>query len=308
MEYKKSEFTFGSELELADVDTRLELPEGSNWDRKDYTIANSCGVCNDPKKEITVYGGEINVKPTDSVESQVIEIFKIYNALGDRKSVNHTTNFHIHVGVKGLGGDIESLKRVAEYIYKYQSDIFNITEDLVKPERLDFDNEDVYKGAKKRFNRRKISHQNHLSEKVYNLLMEATTPEEFYEAHAPLSSDGSKRLFGLTTRHGINLMQLFNETDTIEFRHFSMSFDLNEVMSCVLWCEEIVDAMLNTGISPKEILGKHDFMTFPKFVDYDYDIDKIFKLTTTGKLSRVEVKNNIEALLESGEITKEQLR
>jgi hypothetical protein len=299
-------FTFGSELEIADIDTKLKLPEGNKWDYRDYTIVNSSGVGNDPKKEIVRWGGEINVKPTDSAEEQAEEIFKVYSSLGDKKSVNYTTNFHIHVRVPGLNNNIELLKKVATYIFKHQESIFSITEKLEEPTRKDYDSDEAFKGAKKRFARRKVSHQNKLSEKIYNKMLLASTPKEFYEAHAPRSKDG-KLQFQLVTRCGINLMQLFNETDTIEFRHFSMSFNEEEVYSCIKWCEFITDAMIYSNKTPSQIFEENNWMIFPKFHKYNHELQKIFNLTHFGKLSRETIMVNLLELVGTGVIKVEDI-
>lgn len=299
-------FTFGSELELADVDTTIVLPEGNKWDYKDYTICNSSGVGNDPKKQIIRWGGEINVRPTDSPEEQAEEILKIYEVLGDRKAINFSTNFHIHVRVPFLNENIKLLKQVATYIFVNQEHIFKITEKLVEPKRKDFDSEEEFKGAKKRFARRKISHQNRLSQKIYDRMMLAKTPKEFYEAHVPTSKDG-KPQFQLATRCGINLMQLFNETDTIEYRHFSMTFDPEEIYSCVKWCELITEAMIYSNKTPLEIIKENGWMKFPPFLEYDHKLNKIFQLTHFGKLTRDQIIDNITTLVENGTIKMEDI-
>ena len=41
------------------------------WNDKDNTIVNSNGVANDPLGKLCKYGGEINTKPTSTVEEQV---------------------------------------------------------------------------------------------------------------------------------------------------------------------------------------------------------------------------------------------
>ena len=53
--YDTNLWTYGSELELADLDTRKILPEGNKWDYKDGSIANSNGLANDPKKEFNIF-------------------------------------------------------------------------------------------------------------------------------------------------------------------------------------------------------------------------------------------------------------
>lgn len=304
--YNVNDFTYGVELEIADVDTRIKLPRNNKWDFKDYTIANTCGVCNDPKKEFTIYGGEINTEPANTVEEQVENIKEIFNVLGERKSINHTTNMHIHVGVPGLSSDLHALKKLAVYIYENQEDAFSITEDLREPLISDFINEEEFKGAKKRYHRRKVSHQNKLRKNVLDKLLSATTPKEFYEFFAPLGKNG-KRQWQLVTRCGINLMQLFNETDTVEFRHFTTTFNLFEIKSSIEWCKLFMEGALISGKTPKDIIKENDWMRFPKFGEYNHRRQKILEMTSVGKLSRKQVKENINKLLEQGEILKKDL-
>lgn len=302
----KNKLSFGSELELGDVDTRLVLPEGNTWDTKDYTIMNSSGLCNDPKKEFILFGSEINVKPSDSVDKHVQEIMNIYNVLGDRKSINHSTNFHVHVRVPGLAENLDLLKEFALWIFEHQEEVFKITENLIKPTSEDYSEENALKGAIKRYNRRKISHQKKLSLQILEKMIATETTQEFYEAHAPLSKKGIHQ-FQLATRCGINMMQLFNETDTLEFRHFSMSFNEKEIWSCIKWCEQVVLNILGPKKSPSELYKEYQYI-FPKFIPYDYEKDCIFQLTNFGKLSRKEIGENIQFLLDEGFITNQDLK
>ncbi len=147
MKYPKDIFTYGSELELADVDTRILLPEGSKWDYKDGSIANSNGLANDPKKEFNLYGGEINVKPTSSIEEQIEEIEKVFEVLKNNGgyTINFSCNLHIHIGVPGLSKDLEYLKKLQSYIRKYDTIIFDHVDPIPKEKKDNYKNEEDYK-------------------------------------------------------------------------------------------------------------------------------------------------------------------
>ena len=67
--YPKEIFDYGTELELADVDTKITLPEGNEWNSQETDITNTNGIGNDPWKILNRYGGEINVKPTATIDS-----------------------------------------------------------------------------------------------------------------------------------------------------------------------------------------------------------------------------------------------
>lgn len=41
--------TFGAEYEFGDIWRSKSLPEGLQWNTKDYSIVSSTGIANDPK-------------------------------------------------------------------------------------------------------------------------------------------------------------------------------------------------------------------------------------------------------------------
>ena len=79
------EATFGAEYELGDIDRKVVLSEGANWNFKDHSIANSTGIGNDEKAKLYTLGGEINTDPTDSIDGQLAIWDGIRNSF-DRKS------------------------------------------------------------------------------------------------------------------------------------------------------------------------------------------------------------------------------
>ena len=72
MKYNPDKFTYGCELEFADVDRFAKLPDGCTFDGKDHTIVNSNGIATDPKARTSTIGGEINTKATSTIDEQVI--------------------------------------------------------------------------------------------------------------------------------------------------------------------------------------------------------------------------------------------
>ncbi|MEN6369497.1 MAG: hypothetical protein ABFD77_07360, partial [Thermotogota bacterium] len=64
--YDTDSFTYGVELEYADVKFGNPLPNGCAWNTKDNTIVNSNGIANDPLGKLWLFGGEINTRPTDT--------------------------------------------------------------------------------------------------------------------------------------------------------------------------------------------------------------------------------------------------
>lgn len=139
---------------------------------------------------------------------------------------------------------------------------------------------------------------------LYFKLRNAKTPREFYEAHASRDKFG-RPMFHLATRCGINLMQLFDETDTVEFRHFPMTLDLDEIRSAITWCLKFMEAGLNDQQPPKELL--EDWMVFPKFIKYNHVREERMRSTSVGKINRSRAKANITKMLKSGIIKEREL-
>jgi len=298
--YDREMFTYGVELEYADVYRFNELPKGNQWNTQDNTVVNSTGIANDPYGKIWEYGGEINTRPTNTVLEQVEEIEKIKKVLNPKPWINYRCNLHIHIGVKGLHKDLHHLKKLLRYITKYQKEAFRIVEPIPIPILKDFKNKEEHKGAMKRYRRRTVSHQHCLNEKTVKNILDSKTPKEFWDNHAQTNKDG-KRMWFITPRAGINLRQLF-ETNTLEFRHFPGTTDKGQMYSCLLWCREFLHAALTSHkITPQKIYEENKMnLTFPKFKRYDHKIDKLWRVTNLGKNTRKEAEAAIKKIVKDG--------
>lgn len=288
------EATFGAEYELGDVDRTVELPEGALWNFKDHSIANSTGIANDEKAKLYTLGGEINTVPTASIQEQ-LAIWQGIVKCQERIHINHRTNLHLHIHVPGLREDLGALKRLMRYVQEHQDRVYQLVEPIEAPDRANFFTEASYQGALARYKRRLISHQNRLKPKQVEACLAAETPEEFINGHAPKDKNG-KPLWALAVRGGINLSQL-RETNTIEFRHFTPTLDIDELESCFEWVYAFVRAALETGESVDEIYAKRRWK-FPPFAPYDHDIDVIFRWTDLEKNSRRTVQERLTRMSE----------
>jgi len=290
--------TYGCELELGDIDTRISIPHHlGKWDFKDGSISNSNGTANDPQKVLNKFGGEIQVTPASHRAELVDRIDDIYK-LFPKKAFNYTTNFHVHVGIPHLRDDLNALKKIATYLKKYGKEMFDLIDPVPKPPKPEIE------GAMKRYKRRLRSHHYQVSDAVYDLMMAAKTPEEFYEAHAPEDQRG-RRQWQLVVRAGVNLAHLW-KTNTIEFRCFTMSPDLHKMFDAISWCKAFLEAALETNDSPKNIIEGRDY-DFQKFFPYDEDLDRIFQLTNVYHNSRKTAKKNYEMLIRHGVLTRKEL-
>ena len=231
MNFKQA--TFGAELEIADIDTRLTLPAGNTWDRKDSTICNSSGAANDPLKILNKYGSEIQTRPCNSPEELVEEILWIYKVFHGEYSFNFTTNLHTHIRVPGLRENLKDMQRILKWVQQHGTQMFDLIDPIPKPRDADFDFVSEYKGALKRYRRRLVSHHHQLGPKAYEAALKAKTIEQFRLGHR-VSSKGTILPPALTVRAAVNMLQLW-ETDTIEFRCFTMSDDKLKLYSACCW-------------------------------------------------------------------------
>ena len=287
--YKIESFTYGTELEFADVDIRNDLPDGCQWNKKDYSIVNSNGVANDPLGKTCLYGGEINTKPTNTIHEQMIVIYKIIHILYPKPVINYKCNLHIHVGVPGLKEDLTTLKQVYAYAYNMDEKLFDIIDPMPRPIKL---NNADSKLESKRYNRNLISHRKKPSAKRFAEVMASTTPQEFFENHATRDKIG-KLCWAITPRDGINLRQLW-ETDTVEFRHFFGTLDLEEIRNCLIWCSEFMNLAINSPtIPPQSILKNNPNLRFPKPVKFDANLQRGYVMTNVAHQNRKQAMENI---------------
>jgi hypothetical protein len=298
--YPQELWTCGTELEYADVLFGQYLPEGASWNTKDNTVVNSNGIANDPKGEIYPYGGEINTKPTYSVSDQIDHIAEINKVLNPKPVINYRCNLHLHLRIPGVKNDLEALKRIQRYIDGNAEEAFSIVERVPKPDRSQMSQE-AYDGAMKRYKRRFKSHQYMVPQSRLDEMYAAKTPHEFWQAHAPIGKDGL-RMWYFAPRAGINLRQLFEETETIEFRHFPGTIDMVEMESCHLWIRAfMIEALSDNPRSPREIYMEGDYK-FPEFAPYDYELEKMYQLTNFESNTRAQVKEIIAKLHAEGKI------
>jgi hypothetical protein len=294
--YKLETFTYGCELEFADVDINNPLPKGNHWNKKDYTIVNSNGIANDPLGKTCKFGGEINTKPTNTIKKQIKVIENVLSCLDPKPVINYKCNLHIHLGVPDLIKDLESMKKIYFYANTMDRKIFNIIDPIEKPSRLYFPKEEDYQLAKLRYRRNLVSHRQKPNLKTYLKVMASSTPQEFHDNHA-INGENGELLWNATPRDAVNLRQLW-ETNTVEFRHFFGTLDLWEIESCFIWCSEFLNLALNSpNIPPIDILKRHPNLKFPKPKRFDPRLQRGFDFTNVAHRNREEAVKNIEKWL-----------
>lgn len=283
--------TFGAELEFADVRYGAPLPEGCAWNRQDYSVVNSNGVANCPVGRYYGFGGEINTRPTNTVQEQVQVFEEILASLDDpRPAINYRCNLHIHVGVKGLKNNLEALKKFLRFINDNQRDVWALVDPIPTPMPGDYKEPGAYQGAMKRCRRRHMSHQYELPPERYNAMMEAKTTEEFYLGHFIKSKAGVPQKH-LTQRCGINLRSLWENPETIEYRHFAATLDPKQFQTCVQWASDFTRAALD-GILDAHAIYRLSDKNFPKFLPYEHHLEVGYQATSHS----VEPKERAKAI------------
>lgn len=296
-------WTYGAELELADIDRSKKLPEGFGWDVRDYSMVNSNGIAVDPKALLYGFGGEVNLPPADSIEQQVENFCKVF-ALFPEAAVNYRSNLHIHISVPGLKDDLKALKRLQVYVHDQLKPFISKIEPIPVPVRSDYKSNAAFEGANWRYKRRKKSHQTFLTPKRIAHQLQAETVQEFLEREVPRASNGNV-MWHAQARCCVNIRQL-RETNTIEFRHFPGTLSEQEFFGATQWCYQFMLAALITDEPIASVWKRFSKeYTLPKFEPYKHELEVRYALTCAdGTVAKKERIENIERLL--GEINEKE--
>jgi hypothetical protein len=225
-----ADFTWGVELELSNVDRHASLHGFGEWNTKDYTIVNDCGVANDPKGELFPWGGEVNTAPTITLGGQrdcVQAIFDTLRPTAKGPMVNYRSNLHIHIGHPALG-ELETLKRILKFNKLHGRWAVEYADPLDLPPR------GCSVLERRRHLRNRMSHHYQLPEGRYEEAMAATNLDDFFVSIAGLTAAGKRNWPG-AVRPAINVFQA-KDTGTVEFRHFFGTDSPKEITGALLWC------------------------------------------------------------------------
>lgn len=279
-------WTYGCELECSDWDTAQGLPEGFQRS-PDYTIVNSNGIAAQPNPKIYSLGGEINTPPTNSIETQMRVIERLFKSV-QVGPVNHRTNLHLHIGVPGLKDDLAALKQLQRYIHLELPKVINLIEPIPKG---------VTAAEKKRERRRKVSHHTFLSTTRLARQLNANSCKEFFELEVPRSKAGQV-MWHAQPRVCVNLRQLL-QTETIEFRHFPGTNDISLIGNCFLWCRNFLKAAINFD-SIEKLYKKYQAMipwAFPTFPSFNLGLEIGYQATAAHNgLNQEQILHNIDLI------------
>lgn len=291
-------WTYGAEHEWADHPLDRDVPKGFGRDTHDITIVNSSGIANDPRGKTYAFGGEFNTPPTETIADQVGCMTQLKEHYPEA-TINYRSNLHIHIRVPGLGQDLAALKEVQEYVHRVMRRVLTQIEPLPHPRRPDFVEFDQYRGAARRWRRRRVSHQTLLTDHRLTRQLGAGSLEDFYAFEVPHMKSGDFRpLWHLQPRLCVNLRQ-HRETDTVEFRHFPGTMDEEKLTTCISWCRDFLFHALR-DLPIDGLLARPEYQTdaFPPFPEYVHWMERRYRATVhDGTLSKDEIQDNINRIL-----------
>lgn len=288
--------TYGTELEFADWNCVECTPKleaiGAQRNLKELGIFNTSKVSVDYTLKTCIYGGEINSKPTDTIENQILHLQDIWKAL-DKLTTNHTTHLHLHIAIPGIKEDVKALQTLQKWCFKHQDYLVSL-----------FEKDVINAGGKgKSLTREKGLRIRKFSNEKYQRGQNAKTPLEFYNSNFSLNKKGENINYTFA-RQFINIFQLW-QTNTIEFRMFSQTDDLKLIKNAFEFC----DACIEYAFKDKN----PDFndIKFPVGTPFNQELEevaiqaKIHKFPTrTDYIKRINV---LKEQLEKGLITEESL-
>ena len=275
-------WTFGAELEFADVSRKTPLPKGCSWNNQEMTLVNSNGVANDPLGTLWAYGGEVNTRPTNDAADQVAVCMEVVEALGGTGTINYRCDFQVHIGVPGLADDLAAVKRVGLYVQENYEHVITLVDPIARPRASEWGTLD-YELAKQDYRRKKRLHHTQLPLGTFEKQQRASNVQAFYAAEFRVPPP---------PRVWVNLRQLWRETETVEFRHFFSTANEQEIESCLWWCELFLDAALNGGPPANELLQSK--MVFPVARQFDPALERGYLETNFAHHSRSEVHDILQ--------------
>lgn len=258
-------------------------------------MVNSDGIAVDPRARYTDRGGELNTRPTETPEGQV-EVLEEFLRLNPGTTVNYRSNLHVHVRVPGLAHDLSALKRLAAFNEKWLRRVLGLVEPIPRPLREEYLSDEQYKGAMRRYRRRRRSHHTVLPTNRTHGQLAATSVQEFLEAEVPRGKAG-KPLWHCQPRAAVNVRQL-RETNTIEFRHFPGTLDPEELLTCVEWCRDYLHLALSASGSPVDLYwAQYARRAWPQFRPYVHWMEVRYRATVLdGSIPRKEALRNIDQI------------
>lgn len=276
--YDIETFSYGAEIEWGDVNRNVRIPKHiGSWENCETDIVNIKPpyqyVACDPLGIKPPMGGEINIKPTISIDKQlekISELKELFEADGSGPTSACVLEGHVHIHVPGLKDDIDALHRLTQYVWDNQEYTIQTC--------LQFEDHPEMKSSKGAKMYLKLDAGRMMPEYIKdNILNRAKDFQGFVDMHC-MGKDGVSR--GRPFRYGIN-MYAMKHLETVEFRCFRSTTDLKIIRNQLEFIQKFMDSALNGGPSAKEIIEENGY-EFPPFVWDKLEYDG-WKATKYGK-------------------------
>lgn len=278
-------YTFGSELELGNIDTRLGPPPRCHFTGDPDVCNMNPHAAADPEKKDYHLGSEVNTDAHDSISSIMDTINGVFHHYRSSPPVvNHRCVLHLHIGYKDLPNNLEDLKKILSYTNDNGMWYINNHWKYTIPS-------DVDSHTRKFLSFDCITMQNW----KYQFCMNATTTDDFRRSHAKVK-DG-RVIFPTMRRYCVNMYPIFKHA-AIEFRWFFPTTDLTQIESAFQFITRYMDQALGDRIPVSEWVGKYNL---PKEVPFDHKLEKAWRLTNYKFNSRKIANSNREKII-NGEI------
>ena len=276
-------WTYGAELEWPDVDTTAELPHGWKWSETDYTIVNSNGVANDPRRILIRRGGELNTPPAASPEELGQQAARAWLLL--QPGHNYRSNLHIHVRIPGLENNLAALRQLAtftrEYLPAYIDQIDPLGGLLVGlPEGTP-----EHAAATKRLTHSRRS-RHYLTSPARNAArLAATSVQDALAAECPTAKTGATQ-WHLAPREAVNLRSL-RKHRTVEFRCYAAPRHADELVAAVKMTRDWLLSAFNST-DPGRAVAHHEWR-LPRQAPFEHALELGWQRTNLQKNSRAQV-------------------
>jgi hypothetical protein len=302
-ELDPANWSFGAEMQFGDWDTRGIIPPGFGIDRKEFGNMNSNGIASDPLGKSYPYGGEILTPPSASPGEQG-EALARFLALHPSAALNHRSSLHVHLGVPGLRDNLPALKQVNRFGRTWLPEILDRLEPMPRPVRNLTEEKEEFAGRVRRWRKRVTSHHSVTTAARVNVMSEARSISEFFEASVSRNG-GGKPNWHFLCRPAVNLIRLYKigkgDHPTVEFRHFPGTLDPEVLTEAVAWCRDYLCFAL-ADLNPMLLLGGYlagGLLPMPT-PEYLHWREVNFRRTChDGTLKREEIERNIEDILEA---------
>jgi hypothetical protein len=277
-------WTYGAELEWPDADTRTELPDGWGWSRTDYTVVNSDGTANDPRREIMRWGGELNTPVCGSPEELMDQAGALRVIL--RPVRNYRSNLHIHVRAPEFA-ELKAIKKIADYTWRLLPGALKMCDPL-EPLLDGLEDEEEIREARLRMQHSERSRHYFVSRTRHEVRMEAATLHEMLAAEVPSRKRDGTPLWHLAPREAVNLRGL-RKHGTVEFRCFAADDNAHEVWAAACFARDWLRAALNDA----EVFELPYFWDLPRQASFQLKLEAGWRWTNLQHNPRDVVRQRL---------------